>query len=139
VDLYFGIDYTPDLQQAEDLALEAVRALDPPLRNPDRPVEFFYEEIKDTTVIFRIRFWTNDPDQPVFLMARSEAIKAINQTFLSHGITMPSAVVTLDLGIEGGKSLREQLEGVKLSLSAPLGEEAGKGKGSRKNKISPVP
>jgi small conductance mechanosensitive channel len=139
VDLYFGIDYTPDLQQAEDLALEAVRALDPPLRNPDRPVEFFYEEIKDTTVIFRIRFWTNDPDQLVFLMARSEAIKAINQTFLSHGITMPSAVVTLDLGIEGGKSLREQLEGVKLSLSAPLGEEAGKGKGSRKNKISPVP
>ena len=59
IDLYIGIDYTPDLQQAEDLAVEAVQALDPPLRDPDRPVEFFYEEIKDTTIIFRIRFWTS--------------------------------------------------------------------------------
>lgn len=128
VDLYIGIDYTPDLQQVEELALEAVRALDPPLRNPDRPVEFFYEEVKETTVVFRVRFWVNDPDQPVFLKARSEAIKAVNQTFKDHGITMPSGVVTLDFGITGGVSLREQLEGVRLSLSEPVEQPAGKGK-----------
>ena len=45
---------------------------------------------------------------------------------------MPSPVRVLDFGIVGGKSLREQLEGVKLSLSTPREEEAGKAKGSRK-------
>jgi small-conductance mechanosensitive channel len=109
----------------------AVQALDPPLRDPDRPVEFFYEEIKDTTVIFRIRFWTST-DQLTFLKARSEAIKAINQTFLSQKISLPSAVVTLDFGIGEGKSLSEQLGGVELSLSAPREERAGNETASRK-------
>jgi hypothetical protein len=68
VDLYFGIDYTPDLQQAEDLALEAVRALDPPLRNPDRPVEFFYEEWDTTSFSGSL-----DRRPATFLKARSEA------------------------------------------------------------------
>jgi small conductance mechanosensitive channel len=136
IDLYVGIDYTPDLQQVEDLALEAVRPLDPPLRNPNRPVEFFYEEIKDTTVIFRIRFWTDDPDQVVFLKARSEAIKAINEAFKAQVIIMPSAVVTLDFGITGGSSLREQLEGGKFSLPMPEAEKAG-GKESAKTQKKP--
>jgi small conductance mechanosensitive channel len=127
IDLYIGIDYTPDLQEAEDLALAAVEALGPPLRDPDYPVEFFYEEVKSTTIVFRIRFWTH-PEQPIFLRARSEAIKAINQTFKAHGITRPSDVVTLDFGITGGVSLREQLEGARLSLSVPGEEKAGKGK-----------
>jgi small conductance mechanosensitive channel len=131
VDLYVGIDYTPDLQQVEDLALEAVRALDPPSRNPDRPVEFFYEEVKDTTIIFRIRFWTDDPDQMVFLTARSEAIKAITEAFKAQVIIMPSAVVTLDFGITGGSSLRDQLEGVKLPLPMPEAEQAGKNESAK--------
>jgi small conductance mechanosensitive channel len=126
IDLYIGIDYTPDLQQVEDLALEAVRVLDPPLRDPDRPVEFFYEEIRDTTIIFRIRFWIDDPDQPIFLQARSEAIKVINEAFKAQVVIMPSAVVTLDFGITGGSSLREQLEGIKLPLPGPQEEKAGK-------------
>jgi len=131
IDLYLGIDYTPDLQQAEDLARAAVESLDPPLRDPDLPVEFFYEEVKDTTIIFRIRFWTN-PEQPIFLRARSEAIKAINQTFKDHGITMPSAVTTLDFGITGGVSLREQLEGARLSLALPGEQQGGKEKDREK-------
>jgi len=116
VDLYIGIDYTPDLQQVEDLALEAVRALDPPLRNPDRPVEFFYEEVKDTTIIFRIRFWIGEPDQMVFLRARSEAIKVINEAFKAKVVIRPSAVVTLDFGVTGGSTLRDQLEDLQTPL-----------------------
>ncbi len=119
IDLYIGIDYTPDLQQVEDLALEAVKALDPPLRDPDRPVEFFYEEVKDTTIIFRIRFWINEPDQPVFLKARSEAIKAVNAAFKAQVVVRPSAVVTLDFGVTGGSTLRDQLEGLSIPLSLP--------------------
>jgi small conductance mechanosensitive channel len=143
VDLYIGIDYTPDLQQVEDLALETVRALDPSLRHPDRAVEFFYEEIRDTSIIFRIRFWIEDPGQTFFLKARSEAIKAINEAFKSRVVIRPSAVVTLDFGITGGSSLREQLEGLRLpptvaerqkpeKENAVSGKDkAAKGKGSQ--------
>ncbi len=134
VDLYLDIAYTPDLQQTEDLALEAVRALDPPLRNPDRPVEFFFEEVKGTSINLRIRFWTNATDQPTFLRAKSEAIKAINRAFIDHGITRPSNNVSVDFGITGGPSLREQLEGVSLSLSPPEGETDRRGMGSREKK-----
>jgi len=114
VDLYFAIDYTPDLQQAEDLAVKAVESLE--WRDPNREVEFFYEEVKDTTVIFRIRFWIGEPDQMVFLRARSEAIKAINHAFKAQVVIMPSSVVTLDFGVTGGSTLREQLEDLRIPL-----------------------
>jgi small conductance mechanosensitive channel len=123
IDLYIGIDYTPDLQEVEELAIRAVESLD--LRIPDRPVDFFYEEIKNTTVIFRIRFWT-DHEQPIYLKAKSEAIKAINQTFKDHGITRPSDVITLDFGITGGVSLRKELEGLSIPLSLPEHEHVEK-------------
>jgi small-conductance mechanosensitive channel len=102
------------------------------LRNADRPVELFYEGFNGTAINFMVRFWT-EPEQTTFLKARSEAIKAIYQTFKAHGITLPAQNVSLDFGITGGPSLREQLEGVNISLSAPREEEAGK------NKISPIP
>ncbi|MCK9375531.1 MAG: mechanosensitive ion channel family protein [Syntrophobacterales bacterium] len=119
IDLYAGIDYASDLQQAEDLALEAVRALEPPLRDPDRPVEFFYEEFSESSITFRLRFWIERPDQPVFLRARSEAIKAIRRAFSHHGITIPFPIRTLDFGVTGGQILREQLEGLNIVLSTP--------------------
>ena len=53
-------------------------------RIPDRPVELFYEKVGDYSIDFEIRFWT-DPDQKVYLTARSEAIKAIKRTFGSMG------------------------------------------------------
>jgi small conductance mechanosensitive channel len=123
VDLKCGISYEDDLQQAEDLALEAVESL--PMRHPERPVELFYEEFGASSINFMLRFWTN-PDQKTYLKARSEAIKAIRQTFKDHGITIPFPIRTLNFGINGGGSLREQLEGVE-ALSAPQPKPAGPG------------
>jgi small conductance mechanosensitive channel len=130
VELTVSVSYTVDLQALEDLVIEAVESLE--LRNPERPVELFYEGFNGTAIHFMVRFWTQ-PEQTTFLKARSEAIKAIDHTFKAHGITLPSQNISLDFGITGGPSLREQLEGVKLSLSAPQEEKAGKGKGSRKD------
>ena len=100
-------------------------------RIPDRPVELFYEKVGDYTIDFVIRFWT-DPEQKVYLKARSEAIKAIKTIYEEHGIPMPSPVRVLDFGIVGGTSLREQLEGVKLSLSGPGEEKPGREKAAVK-------
>ena len=125
VDLPWSLTQVEDLPKARALAIKAVEALE--WRIPDRPVEMFYEKVGDYTIDFEIRFWT-DPEQKVYLMARSEAIQAIKRTFEEHGIPMPSPVRVLDFGIVGGKSLREQLEGVKLSLSTPEEQQAGKDK-----------
>jgi small conductance mechanosensitive channel len=129
VDLPWSLTQVEDLAKAEELALKAVEALE--WRIPEQPVELFYEKVGDYTIDFTIRFWTA-PDQKIYLKARSDAIKAIKQTFEEHGIPMPSPVRVLDFGIVGGTRLREQLEGVKVSLSAPREAEAGKSKGSRK-------
>ncbi len=125
VDLSWSLTQVEDLQKAEELAIQAVEALE--WRIPDRPVELFYEKVGEYTIDFEIRFWT-DPEQKVYLTARSEAIKAIKLIFEEHGIPMPSPVRVLDFGIVGGTTLREQLQGVALSLAAPGEQPAGKEK-----------
>lgn len=122
VDLTVSVSYSVDLQVLEDLVIGAVESLE--LRNPERPVELFYETFNGTAISFMVRFWSA-PEQTVYLKARSEAIKAIDQAFKAHGITLPSQNVSLDFGITGGPSLREQLEGVNLALSLPEGKERG--------------
>ncbi len=125
VDLPWSLTQVEDLPKAEELAIKAVEALE--WRIPDRPVELFYEKVGEYTIDFEIRFWT-DPEQKVYLKARSEAIKAIKLTFEGHGIPMPSPVRVLDFGIVGGTTLREQLKGVELSLAVPGEQQAGKEK-----------
>lgn len=125
VDLPWSLTQVEDLERAEELAVKAVEALE--WRIPDHPVELFYEKVGDYTIDFEIRFWT-DPEQKVYLKARSEAIKAIKRSFEEHGIPMPSPIRVLDFGIVGGASLREQLQGLELSPSGRGEPPAGKAK-----------
>jgi len=116
VDLKCGISQDADLEKAETIAIKAVESLK--TRNPERDVEFFYEEIGEFTINFTLRFWA-DPDQKAYLTARSQAIKAITKTFHEHGIIMPSPIRTLDFSAARGGSLREQLQGIGW-LSRPM-------------------
>ena len=133
VDLTGSVSYTVDLQVLEDLVIEALEPLE--LRNPERPVDFFYEGFNGTAVNFTIRFWT-EPEQETYLKARSAAVKAIDQTLKTHGITLPSQNVSLDFGITGGPSLREQLEGLNLSY-LKFGAKEYRGRGKPSGKVIP--
>jgi small conductance mechanosensitive channel len=108
VDIVCGVSYADDLQLAGDLAVKAVTELE--LRNQERPVELFYEKFDNSSINFTLRFWTR-PEQKIFLKARSDAIKAIRQTFKAHGITIPFQIVTLDFSLAGGEGLKEQMPG----------------------------
>jgi len=130
VDLAIAIDCMDDLQQVEDLTVKAVESLQPPLRDPERAVEFFYEKFDGTNMNFSLRFWTQ-PEQTTYLKAASEAIKAISQTFKDHKIGMPSSTITLDFGIEEERSLRGQLAGINLAIASPSERPARKGKAHR--------
>jgi small conductance mechanosensitive channel len=111
VDLKCGVSYGDDLQKAEDLAIKAVESLE--WRIPQRPVELFYEEFGDSSINFVIRFWTKS-EQKIFLKARSEAVKAIKQTFDENGITIPWPIRTLNFGVVGGSTLSDQLKDLRL-------------------------
>jgi small conductance mechanosensitive channel len=129
VDLTCGISYEADLQRAEEVAIQAVESLE--LRNPERDVELFYEEIAESTINFTLRFWI-DPDQKTFLKARSQAIKAIKATFEEHGIIIPYPIRTLHFSPAEGGSLREQLQGIKWLPARRAAKSAEKEGGEQK-------
>jgi small conductance mechanosensitive channel len=123
VDIVCGVSYADDLQRAEDLAVQAVADLE--LRNEERPVELFYEKFDNSSINFTIRFWTR-PEQKIYLKARSDAIKAIRQTFKANDITIPFQIVTLDFSLAGGEGLQEQMPGAERRLAPPTDQAGGK-------------
>ena len=46
---------------------------------------------------------------PNYLEARSDAVIAIRKAFNAHDITIPFPIRTLDFGIKGGETLKEQI------------------------------
>ncbi len=107
IDLRCGVAYGDDLEQAEQVALEAVRSID--YRDQDRDVELYYEDFGDSSINFVVRFWIDFHKQTDFLKARSDAIKRIKRAFDENGITIPFPIRTLDFGVVGGEKLSEVL------------------------------
>ncbi len=86
IDLSASITYKNNLAFVEEVALKAVESLE--LRNPERPVEFFYKEFGGSVINFTVRFWTISSDLQTFTKGRSEAIKAVKEAFDEHKISM---------------------------------------------------
>ncbi len=107
IDLRCGVAYGDDLEQAEQVALEAVRSID--YRDQDRDVDLYYEDFGDSSINFVVRFWIDFHKQTDFLRARSDAIKRIKRAFDENGITIPFPIRTLDFGVVGGEKLSEVL------------------------------
>lgn len=107
IDLEVGISYAEDLDQVEEVAIEAVSQL--PYLLPDKEVELFYKEFGDSSINFVMMVWIHYPDEPGYLKGRSDVIKSIKKAFDAHGITIPFPIRTLDFGIKGGQMLQEQL------------------------------
>jgi small conductance mechanosensitive channel len=107
IDLPVGISYGDDLQRARAIAIAAVEGV--PGREPDRPVELFYEGFGDSSINFVVRFWIPFEHEPDYLEARSEAVQRIKQAFDEQGVTIPFPIRTLDFSQVGGQLLSEEL------------------------------
>jgi small conductance mechanosensitive channel len=107
IDLGVGVSYGDDLQKVEDVTLQAVKNLS--IHDVNRPVDLYYEGFGDSSINFIIRFWVEFKQQPDFLKARSEAIKAIKAAYDAEDITIPFPIRTLDFGIKGGEKLDAML------------------------------
>ena len=107
VDVPVGISYGDDLERARDIAIAAVEAV--PGREPDRPVELFYEGFGDSSINFVVRFWIPFSSEPEYLEARSQAVRRIKQAFDAQDVTIPFPIRTLDFSRVGGRLLSQEL------------------------------
>ena len=107
VDLPVGISYGDDLERAKAIAIAAVEGV--PGREPERPVELFYEGFGDSSINFTVRFWIPFENEPDYLEARSEAVQRIKKAFDEQGVTIPFPIRTLDFSQVGGRLLSEEL------------------------------
>ncbi|MCB9046588.1 MAG: mechanosensitive ion channel [Chitinophagales bacterium] len=104
MDLTVGISYGDDLEKVKRIVLEAVQKVS--VRTDDE-ITFFYNEFGDSSINFEVRIWINNPEQPIWLQGRSEAIMLIKRAFDENDITIPFPIRTLDFGIKGGEKLAD--------------------------------
>lgn len=104
MDLVVGISYGDDLEKVKRVVLEAVQNVS--VRTDDE-ITFFYNEFADSSINFEVRIWMNNPEQPIWLQGRSEAIMLIKKAFDQNDITIPFPIRTLDFGIKGGEKLAD--------------------------------
>jgi small conductance mechanosensitive channel len=109
IDLAVGVAYGDDLETARQVALDAVDGLEG--RDPDRPVQLFFEAFGSSSIDFVLQIWIRFGAQRDFLEARSEAIIRVKKAFDDNGITIPFPIRTLDFGVVGGEKLSEVLAG----------------------------
>lgn len=102
MDLVVGVSYGEDLGKVKSIVLDAVKNIS--VRTDDE-ITFFYDEFGDSSINFEVRIWIKEPEQPIWLQGRSEAIIAIKKAFDENGITIPFPIRTLDFGIKGGEKL----------------------------------
>ncbi len=109
VDLASGVGQGDDLDEVERVAVAALAAL--PMCDANRPVQFYYTGLGESTIDFTARFWVDFSKQTDYLAAQSAGVKALKQAFDAHGISLPFPIRTLDFGPSGGVPMREMLGG----------------------------
>ncbi len=107
IDLACGVSYGDDLEEARNVAIEAVQSLDS--YDKERDVEFYYNEFGESSINFVIQFWVKFRANPDFWQAQSDAIIAIKKAFDENGVDIPFPIRTLDFGIKGGEKLSSML------------------------------
>ncbi|MEO8406101.1 MAG: mechanosensitive ion channel family protein [Chitinophagaceae bacterium] len=113
MDLTIGVSYGEDLELVKKVTLEAVRDL-PDLSDED-PTTLFFLEFADSSINFVIRLWVKSPEQKAWLETGSEAIIRIKKAYEANDILIPFPIRTIDFGIKGGISLKEELKEKNLS------------------------
>lgn len=97
-----GVAYETDLDDAQAIALDAVRAVDGVLESP--PATVLVGELGTSTIDLRLLFWTA-PQQSTVRRVQDAVLRAVNTRFVEAGIEMPSDILVL----QGTPSLKAAL------------------------------
>jgi len=108
VDLEVGVSYADDLEKVKEITEKAL--VSNQYLTDEKEIRLVFQEFGSSSINFRIMFWINySPNSPNYLEARSDAVIAIRKAFNAHNITIPFPIRTLDFGIKGGETLKEQI------------------------------
>lgn len=106
-----GVSYDADVEDARRVIIETVRQIDGVM--PDKPVDALYNEMGDSAMIFRVRWWIES------YAGRRRAIDRVHTVMQSAlnaaGIAAPFPTQSLDL--ELGQKTTEQLSKAFRELS----------------------
>lgn len=103
-----GVSYGEDLETVQRVALEAVKDLPSTLKSEEPSL--FWTGFGDSSINFTLNIWVKFSVSEInFIPARNEAIIALKKAFDNEGITIPFPIRTLDFGIKGGISMKEEL------------------------------
>lgn len=108
LDLTVGVSYGDDLDKVKQVTLQAVKAVT--VLDKEEPPRMFFEEFADSSINFTLQLWINSTEQPIYLLARSEAIMLIKKAFEQNNISIPYPIRTLDFAIKGGQNLTDALK-----------------------------
>ncbi|MBC5774613.1 mechanosensitive ion channel family protein [Pontibacter sp. KCTC 32443] len=114
VDLDVGISYGEDLEQVQQIVIEALQ--DVKNRVKTRDIEVVYDEFDESSINFKARFWVTYSRQFDYVSAKSDAIIRIKKAFDAQGVIIPFPVRTLDFNIKRGERLSDHLGAIKVAI-----------------------
>lgn len=114
IDVEVGISYAEDLEQVQQVVIEALQ--DVKNRVKTRDIEVMYDAFGDSSINFKARFWVTYSRQVDYVGAKSDAIIRIKKAFDANDILIPFPIRTLDFGIKGGEKLSEELQAITASM-----------------------
>jgi small-conductance mechanosensitive channel len=82
-----GVDYTTDVEEAMEIAAEAMAGTNTPMARPDPHVVL--AEFGDSSVVLRLRYYIDNPSARKMWKARTEVISAVKAAFAEAGIKIP--------------------------------------------------
>jgi len=91
-----GIGYGNDIEQARRIIIDTVRQVPDVL--PDRPVDALYNEMGDSSMIFRVRWWIESYEDTRRIYDRVHT--ALQKALDASGIDMPFPTETVNLRLE---------------------------------------
>jgi small-conductance mechanosensitive channel len=96
VQTHVGIGYTTDIEQARRIIVETVRQVPGVL--PDRPVDALYNEMGDSAMIFRVRWWIESYEDTRRIYDRVHT--ALQRALDAAAVDMPFPTQTVNLRVE---------------------------------------
>lgn len=93
IDITCGVSYNDDLARAQEVAIQAIEALDGLDENEE--VDCIFTEFGDSAINFKVRLWIPVEGKYDYLTMQSRAIMALKTAFDQEGISIPFPIRTI--------------------------------------------
>ena len=107
LDFACGVSYAEDLDQVEQVTLEAVAGVEG--ISPEKEPQLFFTAFGGSSIDYELRVWFEYGAQRDLVALRDRVLRAIKHAYDERDITIPFPIRTLDFGIAGGATLAEML------------------------------